>query len=118
MGKSYTRDASHSPTIMSKIKLEAPFLGFRGKICKHSNIIFKKMEDTQFTSQICHPRTKPYSEAELARQNKFGTATAAAKTAMADPTTRAAYEAEFQQQTKYRKLFRFIVAREYAKLNT
>lgn len=103
---------------MSKISLEAPFMGFRGKICKHSNIIFKKMEDTQFTSQICHPRTKPYSEAELARQNKFGTATAAAKTAMADPTTRAAYEAEFKNQTKYRKLFRFIVAREYEKLNT
>ncbi len=93
-------------------------MGFSGKICKHSQIIYKKMDQTQFTSQICNPRTKPYSEAELARQTKFGTATAAAKTAMADPTARAAYEDEFKNQTKYRKLFRFIVAREYEKLNT
>ena len=28
---------------MSKIKLEAPFRQFRGKICKHSDIIFKEM---------------------------------------------------------------------------
>ena len=28
---------------MSKIKLEAPFRQFRGKICKHSDIIFKQM---------------------------------------------------------------------------
>ena len=28
---------------MSKIKLEALFRQFRGKICKHSDIIFKQM---------------------------------------------------------------------------
>ena len=76
------------------------------------------MDQTQFTSQICNPRTKPYSEAELARQTKFGTATAAAKTAMADPTTRATYEADFKAQTKYQTLYGFVLASEYAKLNS
>ena len=101
---------------MSKIKLEAPFTAFKGKICKHSNIIYKQVRQTQFTSQICNPRTKPYSEAELARQSKFRTAAAATKTALADPTTRATYEAEFKSQSKYQTLYGFVLAKEYAKL--
>jgi hypothetical protein len=91
-------------------------MGFRGKICKHSNIIYKKLRQTQFTSQICNPRTKPYSAAELARQSKFRTAAAATKTALADPTTRATYEAEFKAQNKYTTLYGYILAQEYAKL--
>ena len=101
---------------MSKIKLEAPFTAFKGKICKHSNIIYKQVRQTQFTSQICNPRTKPYSEAELARQSKFRPAAAATKTALADPTTRATYEAEFKSQSKYQTLYGFVLAKEYAKL--
>ena len=102
---------------MSKIKLEVPFTAFKGKICKHTNIIYKQLRDTQFTSQICNPRTKPYSEAELARQAKFRTAAAATKTALADPATRATYEAEFKAQGKYQTLYGYILAQEYAKLN-
>lgn len=101
---------------MSQIKLEAPFTAFKGKICKHTNIIYKQLRDTQFTSQICHPRTKPYSEEELARQAKFKTAAAAAKAIMADPTQRATAEADFNAQTKYKTLYGFLLATEYAKL--
>ena len=75
------------------------------------------MRQTNFTSQICNPRTKPYSEAELTRQNKFREATAATKTALADPTTRATYEADFKAQTKYQTLYGFVLAQEYKKLN-
>ena len=102
---------------MSHIKLEVPFMGFRGKICKHSKIIFKKVRQTNFTSQICNPRTKPYSEAELARQSKFRTAATATKTALADPTTRATYEADFKAQSKYQTLYGYVLAQEYAKLS-
>lgn len=101
---------------MSRIKLETPFKAFRGKICKHSDIIYKQMNGTKFTSQICHPRTKPFSAAELARQDKFRQASAAAKTVLADATQRATAEAAFKAQTKYRTLWGFIHAREYAKL--
>lgn len=102
---------------MSKFALEVPFTDFRGKVCKHSKIIFKKVRQTNFTSQICNPRTKPYSEAELARQSKFRTAAAATKTALADPTTRATYEADFKAQSKYQTLYGYVLAQEYAKLN-
>lgn len=101
---------------MSKINLEAPFMDFRGKVCKHSKIIFKKVRQTNFTSQICNPRTKAFSAEELARQSKFRSAAVAAKTALADPTTRATYEAGFKTQTKYQTLFGYVLAQEYAKL--
>ncbi len=102
---------------MSQIKLEAPFTAFRGKICKHTNIIYKQLRDTQFTSQICHPRTKPFSEAELARQDKFRQAAAAVKTIMSDTTQRATAETEFKTQSKYQTLYGYLLAREYAKLD-
>jgi hypothetical protein len=101
---------------MSNIKLEAPFTAFRGKICKHSKIIFAQRGQTQYTSQICNPRTKAFSEAELARQNKFKTAITNANTALADATQRAAYETAFAGQNKYKSLRGYVIAQEYAKL--
>lgn len=101
---------------MSKYNLEVPFTDFRGRICSHSRIIYKKVRQTNFTSQICNPRTKPYSEEELARQAKFKTAAAAAKAVMADPAQRATAEADFAKQDKYQTLYGFLLAREYAKL--
>ena len=101
---------------MSSIKLEAPFQAFRGKICKHSKIIFAQRGQTQYTSQICNPRTKPYSATELARQEKFKTALTNANTALADSTQKAAYETAFKAQSKYKTLRGYVIAMEYAKL--
>ena len=101
---------------MSSIKLEAPFQAFRGKICKHSKIIFAQRGQTQYTSQICNPRTKAYSEAELARQNKFKTVLTNASTALADATQKAAYETAFKAQNKYKSLRGYVIAKEYEKL--
>lgn len=75
------------------------------------------MRQTNFTSQICNPRTKPFSADELARQTKFKQAAAATKTILADPTQRATAEAEFKKQSKYQTLYGYIFAQEYAKLN-
>ena len=100
---------------MSKISLEAPFTGFRGKVCKHTQIIYKKLRQTNFTSQICNPRTKPFTEAELARKAKFKQA-AAVKLILNDDTQRATAEAEFKAQSKYQTLYGYLHAREYAKL--
>jgi len=101
---------------MSNIKLEAPFTAFRGKICKHSKIIFAQRGDTQYTSQICNPRTKPFSEAEVARQTKFKQAVTNANAALADATQKAAYEAEYSKQSKHKTLRGFVIAKEYEKL--
>ena len=99
---------------MSKINLEAPFMDFRGKVCKHSKIIFKKLRQTNFTSQICNPRTKPYSEAELARQTKFRQAIAAVNALTEEQKT--AYATAFANQKKYASLRGYMFAQEYAKI--
>jgi hypothetical protein len=101
---------------MSNIKLEAPFTAFRGKICKHSKIIFAQRGQTQYTSQICNPRTKAFSAEELARQNNFKTAVTNANTALADPTQKATYELAFKAQKKYKSLRGYVIAKEYEKL--
>ncbi len=101
---------------MSKINLEAPFTAFRGKICKHSKIIFAQRKGTQYTSQICNPRTKAYSEEELARQGKFKQAVVNANAALADATQKAAYETAFKAQNKYKSLRGYVIAKEYEKL--
>ena len=102
---------------MSSIKLEAPFQAFRGKICKHSKIIFAQRKGTNYTSQICNPRTKAYSAEELARQQKFATALTNANTALADATQKAAYEVAFKAQSKYKTLRGYVIAQEYARLS-
>jgi len=101
---------------MSLFKLEVPFRALRGKICRHSKIIFAQRKGTNYTSQICHPRTKPFSADELARQTKFATAIANAGTAMADPAQLAAYQTAFAKQKRYKTLRGYVIAQEYAKL--
>ena len=101
---------------MSKFNLEAPFSDFKGKICKHTKIIYKRLGNTNYTSQICHPRTEPFSNDELARQSLFAQASAATKTVLADSTQKATATAEFKAQKKYSTLRGYVFAREYAKL--
>ncbi len=50
---------------------------YSGKICEHSDVYFAKKGNTLYTGKICNPRTKPFSEQELARQEKFRQAIAA-----------------------------------------
>ena len=100
---------------MSQIKLEAPFTSFRGKICKHSDIIFKEMYGETFTSQICNPRTTPYTEAELARQEKFAQVRANIKALSEEQ--KAEYAAQFKKYPgKYTTLNGYIFAKEYEKI--
>lgn len=99
---------------MSKIKLEVPFQQFRGKVCKHSQIIFKQMYGTKFTSQICNPYTGEPSANQVAQRNKMATAIAAVNALT--PEQKAAYQAAFAKQTKYKTFRGYAIAQEIAKL--
>lgn len=99
---------------MSKIKLEAPFQQFRGKICKHTQIIYKEMYGTKFTSQVCHPYTGDPSANQLAQRTKMATAIAAVNALT--PEEKAAYQAAFAKQTKYKTFRGYAIAQEIAKL--
>ena len=86
-----------------------------GKICGHSDISFAKKGKTQYTMKRCNPRTTPYTEAELARQEKFAQVRAAMKALSEEQ--KAEYAAQFKKSPgKYTTLNGYIFAQEYAKL--
>ena len=86
-----------------------------GKVCGHSDISFVKKGKTQYTMKRCNPRTTPYTEAELARQEKFAQVRAAIKALSEEQ--KAEYTAQFKKYPgKYTTLNGYIFAQEYAKL--
>ena len=87
---------------------------YSGKICEHSDVYFAKKGNTLYTGKICNPRTKPFSEQELARQTKFRQAIAAVNALTAEQKT--AYATAFKNQSKYGTLRGYMFAEEYAKL--
>lgn len=99
---------------MSQIKLEAPFQEYRGKICRHSQVIYKQMYDTKYTSQICNPYEGEPTEAPKAHREKFKKVRAKVLSLTAEE--KAAYKAAFEKQRKYSALQGFIFAQEFAKL--
>ena len=100
---------------MSKIKLEAQFRQFRGKICKHSDIIYKEMYGTQFTSQICNPYTGQPSEAQVAQKERFRQAKANVANLSTEEVS--AYREAFKKNPgKYKTLQGYMLAMEMAKI--
>ena len=87
---------------------------YSGKICEHSDVYFAKKGHTLYAGKICNPRTKPFSEQELARQEKFRQARAAVKGLTSEQKT--AYAEAFANQKKYSSLQGYMFAQEYAKL--
>ena len=87
---------------------------YSGKICEHSDVYFAKKGNTLYTGKICNPRTKPFSEQELARQTKFRQAIAAVNALTAEQKT--AYATAFKNQSKYGTLRGYMFVQEYAKL--
>ena len=87
---------------------------YSGKICEHSDVYFAKKGNTLYTGKICNPRTKPFSEQELARQTKFRQAIAAANALTVEQKT--AYATAFKNQSKYGTLRGYMFAQEYAKI--
>ena len=88
---------------------------YSGKICEHSDVYFAKKGNTLYTGKICNPRTKPFSEQELARQTKFRQAIAAVNALTVEQKT--AYAASFKNQSKYSTLRGYMFAQEYARLS-
>ena len=100
---------------MSRIKLEAPFRSFRGKVCKHSDIIYKEMYGTQFTSQICNPYTGEPSAAQTAQKERFRQAKANVQALSTEEV--AAYKEAFKKYPgKYKTLQGYMQAKEMEKL--
>ena len=87
-----------------------------GKVCGHSDVYFAKRNGTLYTGKICNPYKGEPTAAQTAQRTKVTTARANAKTALADPTQRAAYLAAFKSQRKYKDFNGYVFAMEYAKI--
>ena len=86
-----------------------------GKVCGHSDISFAKKGKTQYTMKRCNPRTTPYTEAELARQEKFAQVRANIKALSEEQ--KAEYAVQFKKYPgKYTTLNGYIFAKEYEKI--
>ena len=86
-----------------------------GKVCGHSDISFAKKGKTQYTMKRCNPRTTPYTEVELARQEKFAQVRANIKALSEEQ--KAEYAAQFKKYPgKYTTLNGYIFAKEYEKI--
>lgn len=100
---------------MANFLLEVPFRDFRGKICRHSQIIYKAVNGTRYTSVLCNPYKGQPSAAQLAQRNKMREAIANLQKLSA--TDLAAYKASFKAQTRYRTLRGYMIAQEMLKLS-
>lgn len=108
---------------MSKVVYEDPVKHLKGKVCKHSTTIYKEMYGTDFTTRICNPRNmtnNPFSADELARQELFKQARAAADAILADDAQRKTATERFNKQKSnpkgYKTLRGMLIAEEYANL--
>ena len=100
---------------MAKIEPMDLVKSMSGKICGHSDISFAKKGKTQYTMKRCNPRTTPYTEAELARQEKFAQVRANIKALSEEQ--KAEYAAQFKKSPgKYTTLNGYIFAKEYEKI--
>lgn len=100
---------------MATFSLEVPFQEFRGKICRHSQIIYKKMYGKRYTSAICNPNVSAPTEAQTAQRNKMRNAIANLKKLSSAEI--AAYQTAFKAQRSYRTLRGYMIAQEMQKLS-
>ena len=99
---------------MAKITLHGMFARVKGKFNKSETLYFKGCPcgKEQLGVDLLNPSKANGAKTRQA-QNALKTAVQAAKTALADPTQRAALETGFKAQSKYTSLFGYAVAQKY-----
>ena len=99
---------------MAKITLHGMFARIMGKLNRSETLYFKRCpcKKEQLGVDLLNP-SKANGAKHILSQNALKTASAAAKTALADPTERATLEAGFKAQRKYHTLFGYTVAQKY-----
>lgn len=92
---------------MAEIKPMALIESMKKKVCMHSDVYFRTNRQTGkvYTGKLCNPSTKAPSAAQTKAKARFAKVVAAVRLILADPTEKAALEAEYKSQTKYGSLF-------------
>ena len=103
---------------MAKITLHGMFARVRGKFNKSETLYFNgcPCKKEQLGVDLLNPSKANHAK-NILSQEALKTAAQAAQTALADATQRAALEAGFKAQKKYKSLFSYTVAQKYVKPN-
>lgn len=106
---------------MAKVTYYEPIEMLQGKICSHSDVIFKRFKSSgkNYTSKICNPRDyakNPLSASEQAAQEKFKQAATTARSEMSDPDKKEAAILRWETTGKKGTLYGFLFREAYAKL--
>lgn len=87
---------------MAQVEYDFPITRFKGKVCKHAKVQFKKYGPSGkfYTSQVCNPSTATPTADQLTAQALFKAASDYAKSWMADPTHKRTADARWKAAKK------------------
>lgn len=99
---------------MAGVEYFSPIKGLHGKLCKHDDVIFKRLSSSgkNFTSKVCTVSGKPASELQLAARDKFSKASDKMKSIWSSDEQLAPYKRDYEQGRKS-KSFKYHTFRGY-----
>ena len=102
------------PNTMAKVEYAFPVDKIHGKVAKHHKIGFahRTASKKNYTTSY-GKRTTPYSQDEMAHQEKFKAVAASTRARMKDPGKVMQDQAAFKEQTKYKTFYRYVLNLEW-----
>ena len=99
---------------MAQVVYEDPIHHLSGKISKKYRTCYnyRKHSDRKYTS-VPGERTTPYSQDEMAHQEKFKAVSASTRARMKDPGKVMQDQAAFKEQSKYKTFYRYVFNLEW-----
>ena len=102
---------------MAQIEYSFPVDKIHGKVAKSHKIGFAHRKASKRNYSVEYgKRSTPATSSEIAHRTKFATCVANTRTRMKDPAQQPTDEAAFKAQKKYKTLYAFVFADEWAKL--
>ena len=99
---------------MAQVVYEDPIHHLSGKISKKYRTCYnyRKRSDRKYTS-VPGERITPYSQDEMAHQEKFKAVAASTRARMKDPGKVMQDQAAFKEQSKYKTFYRYVFNLEW-----
>ena len=115
LAKRHTRlQCKPLPNTMAKVEYAFPVDKIHGKVAKHHKIGFahRTASKKNYTTSY-GKRTTPYSQDEMAHQEKFKAVAASTRARMKDPGKVMQDQAAFKEQSKYKTFYRYVFNLEW-----
>lgn len=99
---------------MAKIEFAFPVDKIHGKVAKDHKIGFAHRKASKLNYSTSYgKRSTPYSQDEMAHQEKFAAVSTSTRARMKDPGKVMQDQAAFKEQTKYKTFYRYVFNLEW-----